>query len=121
MPVYPHKDAVEKLIEEEIKRVSEIEHKGTPEERAAVRAKIEEEVALETLRNTLLEMMSDWSESHYAAGWMSGTEEKLHAQGGVWEILGRAIGWPSGYEGDADFRWLTWEEAGVLFAERKAL
>lgn len=75
---------------------------------------------LDALRLSLLTMMSDWSEGAYAAGWMSGTEEMLHAKGGVWETLGRAIGWPSGYEHAPDFRWLTWDEAGALFAERKA-
>lgn len=75
---------------------------------------------LDALRRSLLVMMSDWSEGAYAAGWMSGTEEMLHDQAGAWEILGNAIGWPSGYEHDADFRWLTWDEAGELFRERKA-
>lgn len=75
---------------------------------------------LDAMRRSLLTMMSDWSEGAYAAGWMSGTEEMLHTQAGVWEVLGRAIGWPTGYEHDADFRWVTWGEAGVLFAERKA-
>lgn len=65
-------------------------------------------------------MMGDWSEDTWAAGWMSGTEEMLYEKGGTWEILGREIGWPTGWEHDADFRWVTWDEAGRIFAERKA-
>ena len=75
---------------------------------------------LDALRTSLLAMMSDWSESTWAAGWMSRTEEMLHEQGGVWEILGRAVGWPTAYEGDAHFAWVTWDEAGAIFADRKA-
>lgn len=73
---------------------------------------------LAALRRALLTMMGDWSEGAYAAGWMSGTEEMLHERGGVWEILGRELGWPTGYEHDADFAWVTWDEAGRIFAER---
>ena len=86
-------------------------------ERAA--AYVAEDDALDALRRSLLTMMSDWSEENWCAGWMSRTEEMLHEQGGTWEILGRAIGWPTAYEGDAHFAWVTWDEAGQIFAERK--
>jgi hypothetical protein len=75
---------------------------------------------LDALRESLLTMMSDWSEENWAAGWMSRTEEMLHEKGGTWEVLGRAVGWPTGYEGDPDFRWVTWDEAGCIFEKRKA-
>lgn len=71
-------------------------------------------------RRELLEAMSAWSEDNWAAGWMHGTEKMLYEYGGIWEILGREIGWPTGYEHDADFRWVSWDEAGVIFAERDA-
>lgn len=83
-------------------------------------AYIAEGEALDALRRGLLTMMSDWSEENWCAGWMSRTEEMLHEQGGVWEILGRQVGWPTDYEGDPDFRWVTWDEAGRIFEERKA-
>jgi hypothetical protein len=72
------------------------------------------------LRQCLLVMMSDWSETNYAAGWMLGTEEMLHREGGKWEVLGRLIGWPTGHERARDFRWVAWDEAGRIFAERRS-
>jgi hypothetical protein len=66
---------------------------------------------LAMLRQQLLDAMSDWSESNWAAQWMSGLEEMLHEAGGIWEILGRAIGWPLDYE-PAEDQWVTWDAAG---------
>ena len=87
---------------------------GSPADRGAVSAGpqfIAEGETLEALRQSLLVMMSDWSEGTYAAGWMSGTEKMLHDQGGVWEILGRAIGWPTGYaEVPSETEWVAWDE-----------
>lgn len=75
---------------------------------------------LDAFRAALLTMMSDWSESYWAAGWMSGLEEMLHDRGGRWEIMGRAVGWPNGYEDGPGFAWMTWDAAGALFSDRKA-
>lgn len=71
------------------------------------------------LRPALLEAMSAWSEDHYCAGWMGGLERMLHELGGIWEILGREIGWPTDYmyNPEKNGRWVTWDEAGRIFAE----
>lgn len=57
--------------------------------------------------------MSAWSEETTFAGWMSNLEQTLALEGGVWEVLGRAIGWPIGWP--IDYRavdgWETWDEA----------
>lgn len=97
--------------------------------RTSAAAYIAEGDVLDALRHSLLSKMSEWSEDNWAAGWMSRTEEYLHKEGGEWETLGRAVGWPTGYPGwerngslegaDPDFAWVTWDEAGRIFAERK--
>lgn len=60
-------------------------------------------------RDDLLDLMSAWSEVHYCAGWLVNLDQRLRARGGVWEILGREIGWPIGYR--AEEGWTTWDDA----------
>jgi len=78
------------------------------------------EDGLSRMRRQLLDVMSGWSEDHYAAGWLIGLEWRLVREGGVWELLGRHLGWPVGgpdgpaHEGK---HWITWEEAVARAAE----
>lgn len=71
-------------------------------------------------REALLAMMREWSEDVYCAGWLIDLESRLHREGGHWEILGRAVGWPIGC--DAEGGWETWEAAAERYqsAEWKA-
>lgn len=62
------------------------------------------------LQDDLLTLMSAWSEDQHCAGWLVGLDQELRGRGGIWEILGRAIGWPIGYR--AEGGWTTWDEAG---------
>lgn len=65
---------------------------------------------LDRQRHQLSELMSAISEERYAAGWLDGLDRRLHAEGGLWETIGRAIGWPVG-----DYKhwtWMSWNEAG---------
>ena len=70
------------------------------------------------LRDDLLTLMSAWSEDRYCAGWLIGLDTELLASGGVWEILGREIGWPIGYR--AEGGWTTWDEAKDTARQREA-
>jgi len=67
----------------------------------------------EAVRTALLAAMSEWSEENYCAGWLIGLEHKLHREGGVFETLGRMVGWPIGV--DAEGGWETWEEAAARY------
>ncbi|MBE4790268.1 hypothetical protein [Streptomyces caniscabiei] len=70
---------------------------------------------LERGRQQLLEAMSGVSEERWCAGWLEGLDRRLHEEGGIWEILGRAVGWPTGsYKQRV---WLSWDEAAALYAE----
>ena len=80
---------------------------------------VREAETLAALRTSMLALISATSEDRWCAGWMGGIEEELYAEGGIWEILGREVGWPNGYDGATAFAWLTWDEAGQVFAERK--
>ena len=71
----------------------------------------EERVAV---RNILIDAMSLWSEENYCAGWLNGLEHMLHRQAGMWETLGRLVGWP--IDCDASGGWESWEEAGERYA-----
>lgn len=75
---------------------------------------------LELLRAQLVDAMSSESERRWCAGWAKDLERTLHREGGIWETLGRACGWPLGYRGEDG--WVTWWEAGILYdddAEKK--
>lgn len=49
----------------------------------------------DVLKMQLVALIESWSEDRYAAGWMGGIEDELWSHGGVWHILGEAIGeWP---------------------------
>lgn len=70
---------------------------------------------LERGREQLIEAMSGVSEERWYAGWMHDLDRRLHAEGGIWEILGRAVGWPTG-----DYNqwvWVSWDEAAALYAQ----
>ncbi|MFM9780428.1 hypothetical protein [Streptomyces scabiei] len=66
-------------------------------------------------RQQLVEAMSGVSEERWCAGWLEGLDRRLHEEGGIWEILGRAVGWPTGsYKQRV---WVSWDEAAALYAE----
>ncbi len=69
---------------------------------------------LERGRAQLLEAMSAVSEDRTCCGWASDWARTLHAEGGIWELLGRAVGWPTGnYD---QWVWVSWDEAATLYA-----
>jgi hypothetical protein len=72
---------------------------------------VEDASMLAQLRERLLDLISATSEDRWAAGWMSGIERDLYSEGGLWEALGRVVGWPTQYRGG----WMTWDEAGEYF------
>lgn len=64
-------------------------------------------------RKQLLEAMSAVSEDRTCSGWAGGWARTLHAEGGIWETLGRAVGWPTGnYD---QWVWVSWDEAAALY------
>jgi len=69
---------------------------------------------LERGRTQLVEAMSAVSEDRTCCGWTSEWARTLHAEGGIWETLGRAVGWPTGnYD---QWVWVSWDEAAALYA-----
>ncbi|MFJ4624270.1 hypothetical protein [Streptomyces sp. NPDC088812] len=68
---------------------------------------------LERGRAQLLEAMSAVSEDRTCCGWAADWARTLHAEGGIWETLGRAVGWPTGNY-DA-WVWVSWDEAAALY------
>lgn len=69
---------------------------------------------LENGRAQLLEAMSAVSEYRTCCGWAVDWARTLHAEGGIWETLGRAVGWPTGnYD---QWVWVSWDEAAALYA-----
>jgi hypothetical protein len=69
-------------------------------------------------RTQLLEAMSAVSEDRTCTGWAADWARTLHAEGGIWETIGRAVGWPTGnYD---QWVWRSWDEAGVLYATEEA-
>lgn len=71
---------------------------------------------LDRRRDQLIEAMSAVSEDRTCMGWAPDLERDLHAEGGIWEAIGRTIGWPIGnYEA---WTWVTWEQATAHFADR---
>ena len=72
---------------------------------------------LERGRAQLLEAMSAVSEDRTCTGWAGDWARTLHAEGGIWETLGRAVGWPTGnYD---QWVWVTWDEAAALYASKE--
>ena len=68
---------------------------------------------LERGRTQLIEAMSAVSEDRTCCGWASDWARTLHAEGGIWETLGRAVGWPTGsYD---QWVWVSWGEAAALY------
>ena len=73
---------------------------------------------LERGRAQLLEAMSGVSEERTCAGWCGDWARTLHAEGGIWETLGRTVGWPTGnYD---QWVWVSWDEAAALYAAEAA-
>lgn len=68
----------------------------------------------DAIRAVLLRAMSHWSEETYAAGWLIDLEARLHHEAGVWEHVGRAVGWPIGPE--AEDGWETWDQAAARYS-----
>lgn len=69
----------------------------------------------ETARAQMLELISDRSESRWAAGWMDGIEETVRAAGGVWTVLAAACGgWPVGYRAEGGWDPLTDDEQATV-------
>ncbi|MFJ5151411.1 hypothetical protein ACIQCF_07450 [Streptomyces sp. NPDC088353] len=74
--------------------------------------------ALERGRAQLIEAMSGVSEERWCAGWMESLDQRLHAEGGIWETIGRAVGWPTGnYD---QWVWMSWDKAGHLYTSKEA-
>lgn len=67
----------------------------------------------EQMRAQLLEAMHTTSEDRYCCSWMAGLSRALHAEGGIWELVGRAVGWPVGEAGE--WLWMTWEDAAQVY------
>ena len=69
-------------------------------------------------REQLLEAMSGVSEERTCASWMGDWARTLHAEGGIWETAGRAVGWPTGnYD---QWEWVSWDEAARLYGHAVA-
>jgi hypothetical protein len=68
---------------------------------------------LDRQRKQLIEAMSAVSEERTCCGWIAGWERTLHAEGGIWETIGRAIGWPVGDWGA--WMWVSWDEAAARY------
>lgn len=75
---------------------------------------------LDQMREFFLEAISAYSEDHYCAGWLSGIEEQIRANGGPWLILAYyAGGWPKGYRAEHGWEQLSFKEI-VEFENFKA-
>jgi hypothetical protein len=68
---------------------------------------------LDARRKQLIELLGAFSEERWCAGWMLDIDKQAYQEGGVWEIIGREIGWPLGYEGDEG--WVSWDEAAIHY------
>lgn len=73
-------------------------------------------------RRQLLDVMSAISEDRHDTGWYLGIERDLHREGGIWETIGRTIGWPTDCRNwswvvfEDYWTWVTWDEARRLYA-----
>ena len=73
---------------------------------------------LTTRRRQLIEAMSAVSEERTCAGWMADWARTIHAEGGIWETIGREVGWPTGnYD---VWVWVSWDEAARLYGHTEA-
>lgn len=84
--------------------------------RALENGELAESFDLDAAREELLDLLSSWSEDRWAAGWVNGIDKEAHGVGGVWEVVGRVIGWPLGYRGDKG--WVTWNEAASYYGAK---
>lgn len=79
-------------------------------------------MTIEELREQMVDLISEYSEGHWAAGWMSGIEDEIRRAGGVWLVMaGVCGGWPQGYRGDAGWEPLNDAERAELAAMLPAL
>lgn len=100
---------------EAIEHLDAIERLATAYREALSSPSQERDGRLERGRNQLIEAMSGVSEERYCAGWMGDWARILHAEGGIWETLGRDVGWPTGnYD---QWVWVSWDQAGRLYAQ----
>jgi hypothetical protein len=94
--------------------LTEMARKHDPRTKAAT----DQTERLERGRAQLIEAMSAVSEDRTCCGWTSEWARTLHAEGGIWETLGRAVGWPTGnYD---QWVWVSWDEAAALYATATA-
>lgn len=73
---------------------------------------------LDARRKAMTDLMSDYSESRFAAGWVYGLDRVLFEQGHPeWRALAFICeGWPVGYR--AEDGWLTFTEATAYYQSR---
>lgn len=71
----------------------------------------------DALRAQLIEAMGFISEDRYCT-WMPGLSQVLHEEAGIWEIVGREVGWPVGDRGA--WTWVTWDEAADIYCAGRA-
>ncbi|MEU2426951.1 hypothetical protein ABZ619_39065 [Streptomyces sp. NPDC007851] len=71
---------------------------------------------LERGRAQLVEAMMAVSVERHGLWWVEGLDGSLYGEGGMWETLGRAYGWPVGGVGRAV--WMSWEAAGAQYTGR---
>lgn len=71
----------------------------------------ESAAAREVMREHFLDLISAYSEDMWCAGWMSGIEQEIRRQQGVWLPMAVACGgWPKGYRAEDGWDPLTDEE-----------
>jgi hypothetical protein len=51
-------------------------------------------------RDQFCDMISNYSEDRWCAGWLDGVERAIREEGGLWDDIARICGWPLGYRGD---------------------
>ncbi len=75
--------------------------------------------SIEELRAQFLGLISDYSESAYCAGWMTGIEETIRDHGGLWIYLAAACGgWPKGYRAENGWEPLTDDEKAEINGQK---
>ncbi|MEW2302028.1 hypothetical protein AB0958_18980 [Streptomyces sp. NPDC006655] len=85
-------------------------------ERGSETRTAEETERLERGRVQLVGAMSAVSVEQNGLWWVDGLDRRLYGEGGMWETLGRAYGWPVGGYGRAV--WMSWEAAGAQYTGR---
>jgi hypothetical protein len=113
----PHADAEQQYGEEQLALaaralVEAVDRKPVDDQPIGWSKDVDEE-ALKRGREQLLEAMRGVSEDRTCASWCGDWARTLHAEGGIWETLGRSVGWPTGnYD---QWVWVSWDEASALY------